>query len=110
MLRGFRRADAKRRRCHRRRRRAAGLGERVHARIAIVACLGFSGFSALVYQVLWTRWLGFAFGTTTEAIGCVLAVFFAGLALGNALAARALARLRRPLAVYASLELGIGLF
>jgi len=86
------------------------MGERVHARKAIVACLGFSGFSALVYQVLWTRWLGFAFGTTTEAIGCVLAVFFAGLALGNALAARWLGRLRRPLLVYAVLEFGIGSF
>ena len=85
-------------------------GDRVHARVAIVACLGFSGFSALVYQVLWTRLLGFAFGTTTEAIGTVLAVFFAGLALGNLLAARRLARLRRPLAVYAALELGIGVF
>ena len=68
------------------------MGEGVHARVAIVACLGFSGFSALVYQVLWTRLLGFAFGTTTEAIGTVLAVFFGGLALGNLLAARWLAR------------------
>ena len=82
----------------------------MHARWTIVACLGFSGFSALVYQVLWTRWLGFAFGTTTEAIGCVLAVFFAGLALGNALAARWLDKLRRPLLVYAVLEFGIGAF
>jgi hypothetical protein len=77
------------------------MGEGVLARVAIVACLGFSGFSALVYQVLWTRLLGFAFGTTTEAIGAVLAVFFGGLALGNLLAARRLSRLRRPLAVYA---------
>ncbi len=85
-------------------------GMPLHARIVIVACLGFSGFSALVYQVLWARWLGFAFGTTTEAIGTVLAVFFAGLALGNLLAARGLPRLRRPLVVYAALELGIGAF
>ena len=63
----------------------------MHAQLAIVACLAFSGFSALVYQVLWTRLLGLAFGTTTEAIGTVLAVFFGGLALGNLLAARWLA-------------------
>ena len=82
----------------------------MHAQIAIVACLAFSGFSALVYQVLWTRLLGLAFGTTTEAIGTVLAVFFGGLALGNLLAARWTLRLRHPLRAYAALELAIGVF
>ena len=79
-------------------------------RWAIVPCLVLSGLTALVYQIIWTRQLGFAFGTTTEAIGTVLAVFFGGLALGNGLAARWLPRLRRPLRVYALLELGIGAF
>ncbi len=82
----------------------------MHAQVAIVACLAFSGFSALVYQVLWTRLLGLAFGTTTEAIGTVLAVFFGGLALGNLLAARWTPRLRHPLRTYALLELAIGVF
>jgi spermidine synthase len=79
-------------------------------RIAIVACLVFSGLSALVYQVIWTRLLGFAFGTTTEAIGTVLAIFFGGMAIGNWLAARRLLRVLQPLRVYAWLELGIGAF
>jgi len=79
-------------------------------RLALVGCLAFSGLAALVYQVVWTRLLGFAFGTSTEAIGTVLAIFFAGLALGNLLAARGLARARRPLLVYALLEAGIGAF
>ena len=82
----------------------------MHAQVAIVACLAFSGFSALVYQVLWTRLLGLAFGTTTEAIGTVLAVFFGGLALGNLLAARGIRHLRQPLRAYAVLELAIGVF
>ena len=30
-------------------------------RLAIVACLVFSGLAALVYQVIWIRLLGFAF-------------------------------------------------
>ena len=85
-------------------------GGDMHAQVAIVACLAFSGFSALVYQVLWTRLLGLAFGTTTEAIGTVLAVFFGGLALGNLLAARWTLRLRHPLRAYAVLELAIGVF
>src|SRR5262245_28813838 len=74
------------------------------------ACLVFSGLSALVYQIVWVRLLGFTFGTTTEAVSTVLAVFFAGLALGNLGAAAALGRVRRPLLVYALLEIGIGLY
>jgi spermidine synthase len=76
----------------------------------LVSCLVFSGLAALVYQIIWTRLLGFVFGTTTEAIGTVLAVFFGGMALGNLIAARQLARVRRPLRIYAWLELGIGAF
>ncbi len=76
----------------------------------LIGCLVFSGMAALVYQIVWTRLLGLSFGTTTEAIGTVLAVFFGGLALGNLLAARTLDRIRRPLRVYAWLELGIGAF
>jgi spermidine synthase len=60
--------------------------------------------------VLWTRLLGFAFGTTTEAIGTVLAIFFGGMALGNWLAARRIDRVVRPLRLYGLLELGIGFF
>ena len=77
---------------------------------AILFCLVFSGLSALVYQIIWTRLLGFAFGTTTEAISTVLAVFFGGLALGNFAAARLQARVERPLRLYAVLELGIGAY
>lgn len=79
-------------------------------RVAVAACLVFSGLAALVYQLLWTRLLGLAFGTTTESIATVLAVFFAGMALGNLIAARRLVRVSRPLRVYALLELAIGVF
>jgi len=80
------------------------------SRAAVTLALLFSGLAALVYQVLWTRLLGLVFGTSSEAIGSVLAVFFAGMALGNWLAARRLAGLRHPLRVYGWLELGIGAF
>ena len=77
----------------------------MRTRWTLLSCLVFSGASALVYQVLWTRQLGFVFGTTHQAIGTVLAVFFAGMALGNLLAARTLARVERPLRLYGLLEL-----
>jgi hypothetical protein len=50
-------------------------------RSAVAACLVFSGLTALVYQIIWVRLLGFTFGTTTEAVSTVLAVFFRGPAL-----------------------------
>ena len=78
--------------------------------LLVLFCLFFSGLAALVYQVIWTRLLGFAFGTTTEAIGTVLAVFFGGMGIGNWLAARKLSRVERPLRLYAWLELAIGVF
>ena len=49
--------------------------------IAILALL--SGVPALVYQVVWTREVGLLVGTQIEAIACVLAAFFGGLALGS---------------------------
>jgi spermidine synthase len=77
-------------------------------RLWIVLCLVFSGFTALVYQLIWTRLLGFSFGTSTEAVSTVLAVFFAGLAIGNLVAARLQPRIERPLRVYAILEMAVG--
>ena len=74
-------------------------------REGVAACLVFSGLSALVYQIAWVRLLGVTFGTTTAAVSTVLAVFFAGLALGDVAAASQLRRIRRPLRVYAVLEL-----
>jgi len=42
-----------------------------------------SGFSAMAYQVLWTRLLGLLIGPTTYSFTLVVATFIIGLALGN---------------------------
>lgn len=68
-----------------------------------------SGFSALVYQVLWQRQLGLVFGVTTYATSTVLAAFMAGLALGSLLAGRWAGRLARPLFAFGACELLVGL-
>jgi spermidine synthase len=70
--------------------------------------LFLSGFSALVYQVLWTRELGLFFGHTIYAVSAVLTAFMGGLALGSHAGGRVIARMGRPLAAYGWLELGIG--
>jgi spermidine synthase len=72
-------------------------------------CFFGSGSTGLIYEIVWTRMLGLIFGNTVHAITTVLAAFFAGLALGSALFGRVSDRWRRPLALYALLEVGIGL-
>jgi spermidine synthase len=69
-----------------------------------------SGASALIYQVIWSRWLGLIFGNTTTSISIVLGSFMLGLALGSWGIGRFLHRIKNPLRVYAFMELGIGMF
>jgi spermidine synthase len=69
-----------------------------------------SGATALVYQVIWSRWLGLVFGNTTTSVSIVLGSFMLGLSLGSWAAGRILPRIHSPLRAYAAMELGIGLF
>jgi spermidine synthase len=61
-------------------------------RFALLATVGVLGFSALAFEVLWTRALSLALGTTTYAFAIVLTVFLLGIATGSAAAGRILAR------------------
>jgi spermidine synthase len=70
--------------------------------------LFLSGASALVYQVLWLRVLGWIFGVTVYAASSVWASFMAGLAIGSLVAGRAGDRVRRPLFWFGCAELLIG--
>jgi spermidine synthase len=66
-----------------------------------------SGFSALVYQIVWLRLLGLVFGVTVYAASAVLTSFMAGLAIGSVAGGRLADRARSPLRAFALLELGI---
>lgn len=68
-----------------------------------------SGFSALVYQVLWLRLLSLTFGVTIHAASTVLGAFMAGLAIGSFAAGRLADRARFPLRLFGVVELSIGL-
>jgi spermidine synthase len=68
-----------------------------------------SGFSGLVYEVVWMRELGLLFGNTAQAAAITLAVFFFGLAAGNAFWGWRASRMRRPLWAFGFLEAGIAL-
>jgi spermidine synthase len=75
-----------------------------------VLCLAFflSGAAALIFETLWFRQAGLMLGNSVWASSIVLAAFMAGLAAGNAWAARSGAQLRRPVFAYAILEVLIG--
>ncbi len=75
----------------------------------VMLCFFLSGAAGLVYQIAWTRQFAFVFGTSELAVAAVLAAFMGGLAVGAAVAARMVSSVRRPLLVYALLELGVAL-
>ena len=73
----------------------------------------FSGFSGLLYQIVWVRMALAAFGVITPFASVVVSVFMLGLALGTwwggLYSGRIADRLRvSPLIVYAAAELLIG--
>lgn len=70
----------------------------------------FSGFSALAYQVVWSRQLAWIFGSTTESVGIVLATFMAGMALGGVVLGRTADQVKSRFLLFAALEAGIGLY
>src|SRR6185369_3847824 len=69
-----------------------------------------SGATALVYEVIWSKYLALMLGSTIYAQTVVLAVFMGGLALGNRLIGARSDWLARPLAAYGCLEVAIGLY
>jgi predicted membrane-bound spermidine synthase len=73
----------------------------------LCALFFLSGMAALLFETLWFRQAGLAFGNGVWASSLVLSSFMAGLALGNGLAARFGARLAAPLRAYAALEIAI---
>ncbi|MBL9127511.1 MAG: fused MFS/spermidine synthase [Verrucomicrobiales bacterium] len=73
-------------------------------------CLLISGIAGLLYQVAWARYLSILLGNTSYGVVAVLVAFMGGLALGNAWLGRYADKLKRPLALYAWLEIGIAVY
>lgn len=67
-----------------------------------------SGFAGLIYQSIWSHYLGLFLGHAAYAQALVLAIFMGGMALGAALVARAGHRWRNLVRGYALVELVIG--
>ena len=69
-----------------------------------------SGATALVYEVIWSKYLSLTLGSTVQAQTVVLAVFMGGLAIGNKLFGKWADRTTHPLGYCGRLEIAIGLY
>jgi spermidine synthase len=74
------------------------------ARWSLIAICLASGAAALIYQAVWIRWFRILFGNTAYAASATLCAFFAGLAIGAEIFGRVAARSRKPLRIYAGIE------
>jgi spermidine synthase len=89
-------------------------------RLSALLLTVLTGFTALVYEIAWQRWLATLLGSDSEATSLVLGIFLGGLALGyqrfGALSRRrvatasAAARPARLLALYGAIEAAIGIY
>ena len=74
-----------------------------------LACFFLSGSTGLIYEILWTRFLGGVIGNTHFSITVVVAVFMGGLALGSFYGGRLADRTSNPLRLYGLLVLAVGI-
>ena len=68
-----------------------------------------SGAAGLIYESIWTRYLGLFVGHGAYAQIIVLTIFLGGMSAGAFIVGRISERLRDPLAAYAFVELAIGI-
>jgi len=90
---------------------ASALGSMPTRLAPAVLCLVFvaSGAAGLIYESIWSRYLGLFVGHSAYAQVIVLAIFLGGMSAGAMLAGRRSESLRQPLLWYAGVELCAGL-
>jgi len=69
-----------------------------------------SGIAGLIYESIWSRYLGLFVGHSAYAQVIVLIIFLGGLSLGAILVGQRSEKTRRPLFWYAAAEALVGLF
>src|SRR5579871_4849879 len=83
----------------------------MRSRLTALYCVFvISGFCGLIYESIWAKYLRIFLGAAAYAQAVVLIIFIGGLAAGAWLVGRRAERIRYPLALYAAVELAIGLF
>lgn len=84
--------------------------KRPPGQVTLAVLFAASGGCALLHEVIWLKALGSTFGVTTMAVSAVLTAMMSGLALGGIYGGRLADHTMRPLAFFALLEAGIGLY
>lgn len=69
----------------------------------------FSGFAALVFEVIWTRYISLIYGSSIYSFTIVLISVLLGFALGSLLISRFLNKFRDKFVLFSLIELFIGL-
>lgn len=78
--------------------------------ILVCVLFFFSGFAALVYELLWLRHLGLIFGNTVQAAATVMTAYMCGLAIGAHFSGKWAEGAKKPVQIFGFLEMGIGLY
>ncbi len=74
----------------------------------VIAGFAVSGFVALSYEVIWSRVLALIIGSSVYAFSIMLTTFLIGLAAGATIASRVVDRIRRPVRMFALIEVAVG--
>src|ERR1041385_5964554 len=75
----------------------------------LYAVFVLSGAAGLIYESIWTRYLGLFVGHSAYAQVLVLVIFLGGMSLGALIVGRYTERLTQPLLWYAGVELATGI-
>ncbi len=82
----------------------------VRFRYLFYTLFALSGFSALIYESIWSHYMKLYLGHAAYAQTLVLAIFMSGMAIGCALCSKYSSRYKNLLALYALVEGIIGIF
>ncbi len=77
--------------------------------VLLTAVFILSGAAGLIYESIWSRYLGLFVGHSAYAQVIVLVIYLGGMSAGSAVAARFSTRIRQPLLAYALAEAVVGL-
>ena len=77
--------------------------------VLALSLFAVSGFSALAFEILWTRAFIVSFKSTVYMFSNLLTVFLFGMALGSHIASKRLDSVKDPLKLFGIAQVGIGL-
>jgi len=76
----------------------------------LALAFAISGFTALVYEVVWSRPLQLIFGSTIYAVSTILTTFFVGFSIGSYYFRHLADHSKNPLALFGIIQIGIGVY